>query len=164
MARIGLSSEKSRKATPASIISSTSAALPTLSMGLVSHMLESPTMTCRRRYFSASACGSSRVLMIGRLRVVAEETPSQMCSARWERQKVEALGVCSTLPAPQISWRVSKKGSSTSEVRVHPAARQEQIVPVTASCVSCCVLSLCDQVVPPADALVGKPLLGVDEQ
>ena len=40
-------------------------------------------MTWRRRYFSASACGSSRVLMIGRLRVVALETPSQMCSARW---------------------------------------------------------------------------------
>ena len=29
-------------------------------------------MTCRRRKRSASACGSSRVLMMGRLRVVAE--------------------------------------------------------------------------------------------
>jgi hypothetical protein len=35
-------------------------------------MLESPTMTWSRRYFSASACGSSRVLMMGRLRVVAD--------------------------------------------------------------------------------------------
>ena len=35
-------------------------------------MFESPTMTWRRRYRSASAWGSSRVLMIGRLRVVAE--------------------------------------------------------------------------------------------
>ena len=30
-----------------------------------------------------SACGSSRVLMIGRLRVVADDTLSQICSARW---------------------------------------------------------------------------------
>ena len=92
-------------------------------MVVVSHMLESPTMTCSRRYFSASACGSSRVLMIGRLRVVAEETPSQMCSARWERQNVAALGVCSTLPAPQISWRVTRNGSSTSEIRENSPAR-----------------------------------------
>ena len=80
-------------------------------------------MTCRRRYFSASACGSSRVLMIGRLRVVAEDTPSQMCSARWLRQKVAALGVCNTLPAPQISWRVTRNGSSTSEIRENSPAR-----------------------------------------
>ena len=50
---------------------------------MYSLMFESPTMTWRRRYRSASAWGSSRVLMIGRLRVVAELTPSQMCSARW---------------------------------------------------------------------------------
>ncbi|SHW79951.1 Uncharacterised protein [Mycobacteroides abscessus subsp. abscessus] len=103
MALIGLSSEKSRNATPDSIISSTSAAVPTLSMVVVSAMLESPTMTCRRRYFSASACGSSRVLMMGRLRVVADDTPSQICSARCDKQYVAALGVCSTFPAPQIS-------------------------------------------------------------
>ena len=63
-------------------------------------MLESPTMTCRRRKRSASACGSSRVLMMGRLRVVAEDTPSQMCSARWLRQNTAPRAVWSTLPAP----------------------------------------------------------------
>ena len=63
-------------------------------------MLESPTITCRRRNRSASACGSSRVLMMGRLRVVAEETPSQMCSARWLRQKTAPRAVCRTFPAP----------------------------------------------------------------
>jgi hypothetical protein len=77
---------RSRITTPASSIRSTRSALPTLSKVVVSLMLESPTMTCRRRYFSASACGSSRVLMMGRLRVVALETPSQMCSARWLTQ------------------------------------------------------------------------------
>ena len=64
----------------------TRSADPTLSSVVVSDMFESPTMTCRRRNFSASACGSSRVLMIGRLRVVADETPSQMWSARWLTQ------------------------------------------------------------------------------
>ena len=54
---------------------------PTLRNVAYSLMLESPTITCRRRNRSASACGSSRVLMIGRERVVALDTPSQMCSA-----------------------------------------------------------------------------------
>ncbi len=67
-------------------------------------------MTCSRRYRSASACGSSRVLMIGRERVVALETPSQMCSARWLRQKTAPRGVCSTLPAPTMIWRVTRNG------------------------------------------------------
>ena len=58
-------------------------------------------MTCRRRYFSASACGSSRVLMIGRLRVVADDTPSQMWSARWLTAKLAPCAVATTLPAPQ---------------------------------------------------------------
>ena len=83
IARIGFSIVRSRITTPSSIIRRTRSQLATLSMVVVSLMLESPTMTWRRRYFSASACGSSRVLMIGRLRVVALETPSQMCSARW---------------------------------------------------------------------------------
>src|SRR6188508_3322408 len=66
----------SRSAAPASIIRSTRPVEPTLSSIVVSLMLESPTITCRRRKRSASACGSSRVLMIGRDRVVADDTPS----------------------------------------------------------------------------------------
>jgi hypothetical protein len=61
--------------------------------------------------------------MIGLLRVVADDTPSQMCSARWLRQNVAAFGVCNTLPAPQINWRVTRKGSSTSEIRENSPAR-----------------------------------------
>ena len=79
-------------------------------------MFESPTMTCSRRYRSGSACGSSRVLMIGRLRVVAEETLSQMCSARWLTAYSAPRAVCSTLPAPQISCRDTRKGTSTSVI------------------------------------------------
>ncbi len=83
IARIGLSRVRSRITMPASIIRSTRSVLATLSSIVVSDMFESPTITCSRRNRSASACGSSRVLMIGRDRVVALETPSQMCSARW---------------------------------------------------------------------------------
>jgi hypothetical protein len=49
-------------------------------------MFESPTITCRRRYRSASACGSSRVLMMERDEVVAPEISWQMCWARYDRQ------------------------------------------------------------------------------
>ncbi|SLB30074.1 Uncharacterised protein [Mycobacteroides abscessus subsp. abscessus] len=46
-----------------------------------------------------------------------------MCSARCERQNVAALGVCSTLPAPQINWRVTRNGNKTSEMRENSPAR-----------------------------------------
>ena len=62
--------------------------VPTFRNVVYSLMFESPTMTCSRRKRSASAWGSSRVLMIGRDRVVALETPSQMCSARWLMQYI----------------------------------------------------------------------------
>ena len=78
MARIGFSSDMSRITTPASSIRSTRSAEPTFSSVVASLMLLSPTITCSRRNWSASACGSSRVLMIGRERVVALETPSHM--------------------------------------------------------------------------------------
>ncbi len=101
--------------TPDSSIRRTRSALPTLSSVVVWLMFESPTITCSRRNRSASACGSSRVLMMGRERVVAEDTPSQMCSARWLRQKVVPRGVGSTLPAPAISCRVTRNGIRASE-------------------------------------------------
>ena len=84
-----------------STIRTTRSVTPTLRNVVNSLMFESPTITCSRRNRSASACGSSRVLMIGRLRVVAEDTPSQICSARWEMQNCAPRGPWSTLPAPQ---------------------------------------------------------------
>jgi hypothetical protein len=44
--------------------------------------------------------------MIGRDRVVADETPSQMCSARWEMQKRAPRAVCNTFPAPAVPGRI----------------------------------------------------------
>ena len=79
-------------------------------------MLESPTITCSLRYRSGSACGSSRVLMMGRLRVVAEDTDSQMCSARWLTLNSAPRAVCRSFPAPQINCRETRNGTSTSVI------------------------------------------------
>ncbi len=54
--------------------------------------------------------------MMGRLRVVAEETPSQMWSARWLTAYVAPLDVATSLPAPQVICRLMRKGSSVSEM------------------------------------------------
>jgi len=52
--------------------------VPTLRYVDVSARLASPMITCSRRYLSASACGSSRVLMMPRLRVVSKPTSTSM--------------------------------------------------------------------------------------
>jgi hypothetical protein len=117
IARIELSRVRSRIIAPASIMRSTRSVEPTLSRVVVSLMFESPTITCRRRNRSASACGSSLVLMIGRDRVVADDTLSQMCSARWLTQYTAPRGVCSTLPAPQMICLVTRNGIRMSARR-----------------------------------------------
>ena len=58
-----------------------------------------------------------------RLRVVADDTPSQMCSARWLTQNTAPRGVCSTLPAPQMICRVTRNGISTSASRENSPCR-----------------------------------------
>ena len=101
IARIGFSSVRSRITVLPSTIRRTRSVIPTFMYVVHSFMFESPTITWSRRKRSASAWGSSRVLMIGRERVVALETPSQMCSARWAMQNCAPRGPWSTLPAPQ---------------------------------------------------------------
>ena len=71
-----------------SIMDSTSAVVPTFRKLATSDMLASPTMTCSRRYFWASQCGSSRVLTIGRFSVVSSPTSSSKKSARWVSWKL----------------------------------------------------------------------------
>ena len=119
IARIGFSRERSRITVLPSTMRSTRSVIPTFMNVVHSLMLESPTMTWSRRKRSASACGSSRVLMMGRDRVVALETPSQMCSARWLMQNCAPRGPCSTLPAPHQIWRVTKNGIKTSAMRAN---------------------------------------------
>ena len=65
-----------------SIIFNTIAVVPTFRNVATSHMFASPMITCSRRYRSGSACGSSRVLMIGRLSVVSRPTSVSKKSAR----------------------------------------------------------------------------------
>ncbi len=62
--------------------------------------------------------------MIGRERVVALDTPSQMWSARWLTQYSAPRGVCSTLPAPQMIWRLTRNGMSTSLSRWKSPCRE----------------------------------------
>ena len=73
IALTGLRSVKSWLMKLSSIIWRTTAQAPTFRKFVYSDMFESPTITCRRRYFSRSACGSSRVLMIERSLVVVPE-------------------------------------------------------------------------------------------
>ena len=95
-------------------------------------MLESPTMTCSRRYFSGSAWGSSRVLMIGRLRVVAEEIASQMCSARWLIEYAVPLTLVTTLPAPVKICRLMRYGMKTCSSRREVVDALDAVVLVAA--------------------------------
>src|ERR1700753_1017323 len=75
-------------------------------------MLASPMMTCSRRYFPGSACGWSRVLMIGRWRVVSRPTSTSKKSARWLSWNPvpRPSAPMPTRPAPQMTWRVTKNG------------------------------------------------------
>ena len=83
MACTGAASVKSRSPKKSSsIMASTIAVVPTLRYVATSERLASPTMTCSRRYFWASACGSSRVFTMGRLSVVSRPTSSSKKSAR----------------------------------------------------------------------------------
>ena len=83
-----------------SIIASTSAVVPTLRYVETSERLASPMITCSRRYFSGSACGSSRVLMIGRLSVVSSPTSTSKKSARWLSWKPVLAAVLAPADAP----------------------------------------------------------------
>ena len=67
-----------------STMASTIAVVPTFKNVAMSERLASPTMTCRRRNRLGSACGSSRVLTIGRFSVVSRPTISSKNSARCE--------------------------------------------------------------------------------
>ena len=74
--------------------------------------MASPTITCRRRYLSASACGSSHVMMIGRFSVVSRPTSTSKKSARWDSWKpcVRPSMPMPTLPSTSNTCRVTKNG------------------------------------------------------
>ena len=102
--------------------------------------------------------------MIGRLRVVALETPSQMCSARCETEYIAPRGVWMTLPAPQMICRVTRNGMRTSASLANSPCRRDEVVLVAAVGVAGRVGVVLEQVDVAVDALVAQPALGVDEQ
>ena len=91
------------------------ASCPTLRKVAISLRLASPMITWRRRYFWASACGSSRVLTIGRLRVVSRPTSSSKNSARW----VSWNGTSSRPRPPSLGAHLARAGEDLAgdEVR-----------------------------------------------
>ena len=121
-------------------------------------------MTCRRRYFSASACGSSRVLMIGRLRVVALETPSQMCSARWLTRVRRAARRLGDLAGADDDLAGHQERDQHVGEPAELAGPADQVVLVAAVGVAGGVGVVLEQVDLAGDALVVQPLLGVEQQ
>ena len=91
-----------------------SSVMPTFSAVVGSATFVSPTMTCMRRYAPESAKASSRVLMMGRERVVAEDTASHIWSARWENCRRGVAAPVLIHPLPTRIWRVTKKATSAS--------------------------------------------------
>ena len=116
MAATGFANEMSRAGPPDSIMDRTIAVVPSLSSVAVSDRFASPTMTCRRRQSAGSACGSSRVLMIGRFSVVSRPTSTSKKSARLESWNPWPRPSCPrpTRPAPVNTCRVTKNGISAS--------------------------------------------------
>ena len=164
MARIGFSSVRSRKTMPASIMRSTRSVAPTLSSVVVSLMFESPTMTCSRRNRSASACGSSRVLMIGRDRVVADGDalpdvlgPLGHAVDRAARGLQHLAGAADDLPGHQER---DQHVGQPAELAV-PGRR---VVLVAAVGVAGRVGVVLEQVDVAGDAFLVQPPLGVDQQ
>src|ERR671913_255734 len=84
-------------------------------------------MTCSRRYLSASECGSSRVLMIGRLSVVSRPTSTSKKSARWETWKAASRPSwpMPTRPAPVTTWRLTKNGVRCRTMSPNGVARHD---------------------------------------
>ena len=105
MACTGRANDLGAPSTSSSTMASTIAVVPSFRKVWYSLRLASPVMTWSRRYFWASACGSSRVLMMGRLSVVSRPTSSSKKSARcvsWNgTESVRVPGASEpTLPAP----------------------------------------------------------------
>ena len=163
IARIGFSRVRSRITVFASTIRSTRSVMPTFMNVVHSLMLESPTITWRRRNRSASACGSSRVLMIGRERVVAAETPSQMCSARCAMQYCAPAG----RGAPSRAAPDLARDEERDQHVGHPselAVRGDEVVLVAAVGVAGRVGVVLEEVDLAGDALLVEPHLGAAEE
>ena len=118
MARTGSASARSRPGpASSSTMASTMAVVPTFNKVATSERLASPTMTWRRRNRLGSAWGSSRVLTMGRFKVVSSPTISSKNSARWEIWKWTVAGIERRRLHPDLA-RAGEDGAR-DEVRHH---------------------------------------------
>ncbi len=121
-------------------------------------------MTCRRRYFSASACGSSRVLMIGR--DAGGRRGDALPDVLGTLGQAERRG----LRRLQHLARAADQLAGHQERQQHVgdpgelAGAHHEVVLVAAVRVARRVGVVLEQVDVAADALVGEALLGVDQQ
>lgn len=76
MAATGVAKNNSLVSCLSSIIANKIAVVPNFRNVATSLMFASPTITCRRLYFAGSQCGSSRVFIIGRFKVVSKPISS----------------------------------------------------------------------------------------
>ena len=102
--------------------------------------------------------------MIGRLRVVAELTPSQMCSARWAIEYIGPRAVCSTLPDAGVDLPADEERDQHLGVVGEVVAPAGEVVLVAAVAVAGRVGVVLEQVDRAADALLAEALLGRHEQ
>ena len=161
MARIGFSSVRSRHGAPSSSsMRRMIEVAPTLRNVAYSLMFESPTITCRRRNRSASAWGSSRVLMIGRERVVALETPSQMCSARCAMQYIAPRAGLEHLARARVDLAGHEERDQHVGELGEVAFALDEIVLVAAVGVAGAVGVVLEEEHLAADALLAQALLG----
>ena len=138
--------------------------VPTFRNVVYSLMFESPTITWSRRNRSASACGSSRVLMIGRDRVVALETPSQMCSARWRDAVHRAARGLQHLARAGVDLAGHEERDQDVGELAEVAVALDEVVLVAAVGVAGGVGVVLEEEDLAADAFLAQPLLGaVDE-
>ena len=165
MARIGFSSVRSRHG-PGSSSSMRSRidVAPTFRNVVYSLMFESPTITCSRRNRSASAWGSSRVLMIGRERVVALDTPSQMCSARWAHAVHRAAGGLQHLARAGVDLAGHEERDQHVGELGEVAVALDEVVLVAAVGVAGGVGVVLEEEDLAADALLAEPLLGAPHE
>ena len=102
--------------------------------------------------------------MIGRLRVVAEETPSQMCSARWLIENIAPAGGLQHLAGAGVDLPAHQERDQHLGVVAEVVAAAGEVVLVAAVGVAGRVGVVLEQVDDAADALLAQALLGADQQ
>ena len=161
MARMGFSRVRSRSTVlESSSMASRMLVVPTFKKVAYSLMLESPTITCRRRKRSASAWGSSRVLMIGRLRVVADDTPFPDVLGPLADAVDGAPGGLEHLAGTGEDLAADQERDEDLGVAVEVVVALGQVVLVAAVGVAGRVGVVLEQVDVAADALLAEPGLG----